>query len=263
VYVGRQGEKSGNLFDLSGKSIVVTGGNRGIGLGMARGLAKHGAALSLWSRDDVRNTEAAAELAELGADVHTLSCDVSSEQEVRDATAATIERFGRIDGGFANAGYGATVDPLELDLDGWRQLLSVNLDGAFLTFRELGRHMASREGGGKLVAISSISSWYGTPRQPHYAASKGGLDSLVRSFAVLLARHDVQVNSVQPGWIETEATAPGQSVEKINQAVLRRSPMKRWGTVADLEGIAVYLASDASRFHTGDTLRVDGGYSVF
>jgi NAD(P)-dependent dehydrogenase (short-subunit alcohol dehydrogenase family) len=253
----------GKLFDLSGKAIVVTGGNRGIGLGIARGLAKQGAALSLWARDAARNEEAAQELAELGADVHTVACDVSSEQGIVDATTATIERFGRIDAGFANAGYGAPVNPMELGLDGWRELLSVNLDGAFLTFRELGRHMSSREGGGKLVAISSISSWYGTPLQPHYAASKGGLDSLVRSFAVLLSRHDVQVNSVQPGWIETEATAPALKIAKINDAVVKRTPARRWGDVSDLEGIAVYLASDASRFHTGDTLRVDGGFSVF
>jgi len=256
-------ERSGALFDLSGKTIVVTGGNRGIGLGMARGLAKQGAALSLWSRDEARNAEAAHELEALGAEVQTICCDVSSEQGVVDATAATLDRFGRIDAGFANAGYGKGVNPLKLDLEGWRELLSVNLDGAFLTFRELGSHMASREGGGKLVAISSISAWYGNPAQPHYAASKGGIDAMVRSFAVVLARHDVQVNSIQPGWITTEATAPGQKYEKLNTAVMKRTPARRWGDPSDFEGIAVYLASDASRYHTGDVIRVDGGYSIF
>lgn len=257
------GGASGNLFDLSGRTIVVTGGNRGIGLGIARGLAKQGAALSLWARDDTRSAEAARELEALGADVHTVGCDVSSEQDVVDATAATLDRFGRIDAGFANAGFGRPANPLELDLEGWRSLLAVNLDGAFLTFRELGRHMASREGGGKLVAISSMSSWFGTPMQPHYAASKGGVDSLVRSFAVLLAKHDVQVNSVQPGWIFTEATAPAKKYPKLNDTIVGRTPARRWGDVEDLEGIAVYLASDASRFHTGDTIRIDGGYSVY
>jgi NAD(P)-dependent dehydrogenase (short-subunit alcohol dehydrogenase family) len=256
-------ERSGDLFDLSGKTIVVTGGNRGIGLGIARGLARQGAALSIWSRDDARNAEAARELEALGADVHTVACDVSSEQGIVDATAATLDRFGRIDVGFANAGYGKGVNPLELDLAGWRELLSVNLDGAFLTFRELGRHMSEREGGGKLIAVSSISAWYGSPAQPHYAASKGGIDAMVRSFAVALARADVQVNSVQPGWITTEATAPAQKYEKLNAAVMKRTPARRWGDTSDLEGIAVYLASDASRYHTGDTIRVDGGYSIF
>ncbi len=252
-----------DLFDLSGKVVVVTGGNRGIGLGIARGLAKAGADLAIWSRDEVRNREAGAELQALGARVETWSCDVSSEEDVRRCTEATVECFGRIDVSFANAGYGAAHDPLRMTLEEWRRLLAVNLDGAFLTLRDAARHMKERGGGGKLIAISSISAIFGTPKQPHYAAGKAGLDALVRSLAVELARYDIQVNSIQPGWIETEATLPAQEHAALNDAIRRRTPARRWGTTADLEGIAVYLASNASDYHTGDTIRIDGGYSVF
>lgn len=250
-------------FDLGGRVCVVTGGNRGIGLGIARGFARAGAAVSLWSRDAGRNAEAEKELAALGADTHSAVCDVASEESLAAALASTLERFGRVDVGVANAGFGAGADALELDLDEWHRILKVNLDGAFLTFRDLGRHMKQRGGGGKLVAISSISAIYGTPLQPHYAASKGGLESMVRAYAVRLARYDVQVNAVQPGWIVTEATEAGMANEAFRELVRKRTPARRWGEPDDLAGVMVYLASDASRFHTGDTLRVDGGYAIF
>ncbi len=250
-------------FDLRGKTIVVTGGNRGIGLGMARGLASAGADLSLWARDEAQTEVARAELEPLGIEVQSVRCDVSQEADVVRATRATLDRFGRIDAGFANAGYGRGADALKMSLDEFRALLSVNLDGVFLTFREIGRHMSEREGGGKLVAISSISALYGTPAQPHYAASKGGLEAMVRSYAVRLARYDVQVNAVQPGWVETDATAPAVNYEDFSKTIMARVPARRWGQPDDLAGIAIYLASEASRFHTGDTIRVDGGYSIF
>jgi NAD(P)-dependent dehydrogenase (short-subunit alcohol dehydrogenase family) len=257
------GSETRNLFDLTGKVAVVTGGNRGIGLGMARGLARSGAAISVWARDEARNESAAEELATLGTEVQTISCDVSSERAVEEATQATLDRFGRVDIGIANAGFGAGADSLKLKLDEWHRVLAVNLDGVFLTLRELGKHMAGRKGGGKLIAISSISAQHGTPLQPHYAASKGGVESMVRSFAVRLAKYDIQVNAVEPGWIVTEATEPGFANEKLNAAIVRRTPARRWGQPEDMEGIAIYLGSDASRFHTGDTLRVDGGYAIF
>ena len=250
-------------FDLTGKVAVVTGGNRGIGLGIARGLAKAGATLSLWSRNEARNDTARQEIEALGARVETRACDVSQEQDVERCTRATVEALGRIDVCFANAGYGAAQNPLQMSLADWRKLLAVNLDGAFVTLREAARHMKERGGGGKLVAISSITEIFGSPKQPHYAAGKAALGALVRSLAVELARYDVQVNAIQPGWIVTEATAPAQDHAPLNDVILRRTPARRWGTTEDLEGIAVYLASDASRFHTGDSLRVDGGYSIF
>jgi NAD(P)-dependent dehydrogenase (short-subunit alcohol dehydrogenase family) len=252
-----------DLFDLTGKVAVVTGGNRGIGLGIARGLAKAGATLSIWSRDESRNETAAQELAALGATVETHACDVSREEDVRRCTEATVENLGRIDISVANAGYGAGHNPLNMSLEDWRSLLSVNFDGAFLTMRDAARHMKERGGGGKLIAISSISEIFGAPKQAHYAAGKAGLSALVRSLSVELARYDIQVNSILPGWIITEATEPARRHEPLNEIVMKRTPARRWGTTEDLEGIAVYLASNASNFHTGDSLRVDGGYSVF
>ncbi len=252
-----------NPFDLSSRVCVVTGGNRGIGLGIAHGLARAGASLSLWSRDEARNARAAEELAAHGVPVHTTRCDVGSEDSVKAATDATLKQFGRIDVGVANAGFGAAANALELPLDEWHRVLQTNLDGTFLTFRSLGSHMKERGGGGKLIAISSISAIYGTPMQPHYAASKGGLEAMVRAYAVRMARYDVQVNAVQPGWIATEATAQGMENPKFRDLVTKRTPARRWGEPDDMAGVLVYLASDASRFHTGDTLRVDGGYAIF
>jgi NAD(P)-dependent dehydrogenase (short-subunit alcohol dehydrogenase family) len=254
---------AGSIFDLSDKVAVVTGGNRGIGLGIARGLARQGASLAIWSRDKATNAAAVQELEGLGAKAIGVPCDVASEAAVEAAAKQTIESFGRIDICFANAGFGAVGRFLKMSLDEWHKVTSVDLDGAFMTFREAAKDMVARGEGGKLVAITSITEWFGTPLQPHYAASKAGVGALVRSLAVQLGRHDIQVNAIQPGWIETDATAPAMGHEGTNNAVLKRTPIRRWGKTEDLEGIAIYLASDASRYHTGDTIRVDGGYSIF
>jgi NAD(P)-dependent dehydrogenase (short-subunit alcohol dehydrogenase family) len=251
------------IFDLTGKVAVVTGGNGGIGLGMARGLAKAGANVSIWARNASKCEAAEAELEGLGAEVLTVECDVASEDDTRSAVSATLDRFGRIDSCFANAGFGHGADPLKLSMDDWRRLMSVNLDGVFLSLRETARHMVERGGGGKLVAISSITEIFGAPMQPHYAASKGALGALVRSLAVRFGRNDIQVNSIQPGWIVTDATGPATENDRFSEIITKRTPAHRWGETEDLEGIAVYLASDASRFHTGDSIRVDGGYSIF
>ena len=230
---------------------------------MARGLAKAGADIAIWARNGEKNAAAAAELEALGAGVLALRCDVSSEDEVAASLAQTLERFGRVDSCFANAGYGAPGDPMRLSLKRWRELMSVNLDGAFLTLKATAQHMIDRGEGGRLIAISSIVEIFGAPSQAHYSASKGALGALVRSMAVKLGRHGICVNAVQPGWIVTDATAPALDRKELNDTIVHRTPLDRWGTTEDMEGVAVYLASDASRFHTGDTLRVDGGYSVF
>lgn len=251
------------LFDLSGRVAVVTGGSKGIGFGMARGMARAGADVALWARNLEACEKAAEELRGLGGRTLAVACDVGEEASIVDATARTVEELGRIDACFANAGHGDFYDPLKIDLARWRRVLDVNLDGAFATLREVAKHMVERGGGGKLVTISSICERFGAESQPGYAASKAALGGLVRSMAIALARHDIQVNNLQPGWIETDATQPMRDFEKLNTTVIKRTPARRWGRIEDFEGIAVYLASDASRFHTGDTLCVDGGYSVF
>ena len=251
------------LFDLSDRVAVVTGGNRGIGFGMARGLARAGADLALWARDESQSAQAAEDLRALGARVETIRCDVSQEADVVRATEETIERMGKIHIGIANAGFGAAADLFRMELDEWHHLLATNLDGAFLTMRELARSMKEQGEGGKLIAVSSISALSGTPMQPHYAASKGGLEALVRSLAVRLARYDIQVNAVEPGWIVTNATQQAVDNEGFSDIVMKRTPARRWGNPEDLEGIAIYFASNASNYHTGDVARIDGGYWIF
>jgi NAD(P)-dependent dehydrogenase (short-subunit alcohol dehydrogenase family) len=251
------------MFDLSGRVAVVTGGNGGIGLGIARGLAQAGAAIAVWARDAAKNEAAVKELEALGARALALPCDVGDEAQLARAVSETVNALGRIDICVANAGFGVVKATLEMSLEEWRHVTRVDLDGVFLTFREVARHMVARGGGGKLIAISSIGEIFGMARQVPYAASKGALGSMVRSLAVELARHDIQVNGVQPGWIVTDATKPLLAWKAMHDTIVHRTPARRWGKPEDVAGACVYLASDAARFHTGDTLRVDGGYSVF
>ena len=251
------------MIDLSGRTVVVTGGNGGIGLGLARGVARAGARVAIWARNQEKTDAAVASLADLGVEAAGFRCDVSIEADVARALGETVARFGPVHAGFANAGFTTTCDPLKMSLAEWRSVMAVNLDGTFLTLRDLARQMVEAGQGGKLVAVSSMVEHFGSPLQPHYAASKGGIGALVRSLAVRLARYDIQVNSLEPGWIETDATAPAISNDRLRRTIEKRTPLHRWGEVRDLEGIAAYLASDEARFHTGDSIRIDGGYSVF
>lgn len=251
------------MFDLTGRTVVVTGGNGGIGLGLARGVARAGARVAIWARNADKTAAAVAELGTLGSQAAGFSCDVSREEDVARCLAETVDRFGPIHAGFANAGFATTHDALTMTLAEWRAVLAVNLDGTFVTLRDLARHMVEAGTAGKLVAVSSMVEHFGSPTQPHYAAGKGGIGALVRSLAVRLARHGIQVNSLEPGWIETDATRPLHESERFSQVVTRRTPLRRWGKASDLEGIAAYLASDEAAFHTGDSIRIDGGYAIF
>ncbi len=251
------------LFDLDGHVALITGGNGGIGLGMARGLAKCGARIAVWGRSREKNQAAVHELSALGPAAAAFEVDVSNEAQVVQAMEATVRHFGRVDSCFANAGVGRGVSFLDMTIGDWNAVVDVNLVGAFLTFREAARHMIDRGGGGKLVGIASIGSIHGMPRQEQYSASKAGLCALVRSLAVELARHRIQANTILPGWIETDMTEGARSWDKLRETVVQRTPARRWGRPEDFEGIAIYLASRASDFHTGDTVRVDGGYAVF
>jgi NAD(P)-dependent dehydrogenase (short-subunit alcohol dehydrogenase family) len=257
------------MFDLSKRVAVLTGGNGGIGLAMAEALARHGCAVSIWGRNPEKNATAAAALSAMGARVHTRVCDVSKRDEAERATAVTLEAFGRIDGCFANAGIGgggrnAFVDRTE---DDWRRMFAVNLDGVFHALQPILRHMINRaeqgDAFGRIAATSSMASLFGTARNEHYAASKAALNALMRALAVEHARYGITANAVLPGWIDTEMTEGLQANDKFMGNVVPRIPMRRFGRPGDFGGIAVYLMSAASAYHTGDCIVIDGGYSAF
>jgi NAD(P)-dependent dehydrogenase (short-subunit alcohol dehydrogenase family) len=251
------------MFDLSGQVAVVTGGNGGIGLGMAEGLAAAGADICIWGRNEAKNAAAREQLAASGRRVEAIACDVSDEHQVDEAMGRTLAALGQVDAFFANAGISGGAPFAEMSLDEWRRVTSVNLDGAFLSLRAAARHMVERGEGGALVAVSSVSAIDGAPRQQHYAASKTALLGMVRGLAVELARHRIRVNGVLPGWIDTDMLAPGKAYEKFATRMIERTPVRRWGTPADLGPVAVFLADKSLEFHTGDHLVVDGGYTIF
>ena len=252
-------------FDLTGKVALVTGGNSGIGLGMAQAVAEAGADVAIWGTNSTKNAAAKAELAKTGRKVLALECDVSDEAAVDAAFAQTLRELGRVDGCFANAGVAGkgTASFLEMTSDEWRRVLKVNLDGAFFTFRAAARHMVQRGGGGALVGTASMAAIEGAARSEHYAATKGGLISMIKALSVEFARHGVRANAILPGWIETDMTAKAIGNDKFASNVLPRIPVRRWGTGDDFGGIAVYLMSSASSYHTGDTFLIDGGYAIF
>ena len=252
-----------DMFDLTGKVAVVTGGNRGIGLGMARGLAKAGASVAIWGRNEGYNQSAVDELKGLGAEAIPVGCDVASEEEVDAAAAVTLQRFGRVDSIFANAGIGRSAYFPDLHIKAWEKVMTINATGTMLAIRSVTPAMIEQGDGGVIVVTSSISAHFGIPNLPHYAASKAAQLGLVRTLAVSLAPHRIRVNAVSPGWIATEMTGPEQERSDFTQYIGERVPLSRWGTIEEFEGIAVYLASDASSFTTGAEIRIDGGFSVY
>ncbi len=252
------------MFDLTGKVALVTGGNGGIGLGFAEGLAEHGAGVCIWGTNEEKNTAAKAKLEAYGGQVEALRCDVSDEQQVVAAFAETLTRFGRVDSCFANAGVGGggaqfdAMTPAE-----WQRVFKVNMDGVMFTFREAVKHMKQSGSGGSLVVTSSGTARFGAAGSEHYSATKAGVIALIQSLAVGQARYGIRANAVIPGWIETAMTERAFQTEAFQTKVIKRIPQRRWGQPEDFRAIAVYFASDESSYHTGDTIAVDGGVSHF
>ncbi len=256
------------VFDLTGKVALVTGGNGGIGLGMAEAMAQAGADIVIWGTNAAKNAAAEAAIKATGRKVLTQTVDVADEAAVIAGFAEALARMGRVDTVVANAGVGGGAPSFsEMPTETYRRVMSVNLDGVFFTLREACRHMVARAGdgdpGGSLIAMSSSSAIHGAARNEAYGASKGALLSMVRAIAVEHARYGVRANSILPGWIATDMTDRAQHNDKFNEQVIKRVPFRRWGEPEDFGGIAVYLASDASRFHTGDSFVIDGGYTIF
>jgi len=252
------------IFDLNGKVALVTGGNGGIGLGMAEALAQAGADVCIWGRNAEKNQAAEHRLKSHGRRVLALKCDVADEHQVEECFAQTIEKLGRVDACYANAGIGQVGTPFhEMSIEEWRMIFGINLEGVFVTFRSAVRHMLDRGQGGSLVVTSSLSANYGMPRGEHYAATKAGVIAIVRALAVEYARYKIRANAILPGWIETDMTSPLFSYDKFKDRVIPRIPQRRWGVPADFGPIAVYFASDSSQYHSGDAVVIDGGYSCF
>ena len=256
-----------NPFDLTGKAALVTGGNGGIGLGMAEGLAAAGCKVAIWGQNPEKNAKAKAALEAHGGEVLVQKVDVNDEAAVVAGVAEVIKTFGRLDFCAANAGVGGGAPFAEMTTENWRRVTTVNLDAVFWTFREAAKHMIERaqagNPGGSLLVTSSTSAIHGAPRNQAYASTKGAVLSMIRGLAVEYARYGIRANSILPGWIRSDMTAAAQKWDKFNDQVIGRVPMRRWGDPEDFAGIAVYLASDASKFHTGDSFVIDGGYTIY
>jgi len=251
-------------FNLKGKIALVTGGNSGIGLGMAEALAEAGADVCIWGRNEEKNSTAEQKLITYGSNILALKCDVSDPKQVETCFAKTLDRLGGVDAVFANAGIGTKGTPFhEMRIDEWRAIFGVNMDGVFFTFQTAVRYMMEGGRGGSLVVTSSIASKLGMPRSQHYAATKAGVIAMVRGLAVEYARYGIRANAILPGWIETEMTEGLFGWDKFSEAIIPRIPQRRWGVPADFGPIAVYFASNASQYHTGDTVLIDGGFSCF
>ena len=250
------------MFSLDGKVALITGGNGGIGLGMAQGLARAGARVVIAARNAQKSADAVASLQALGSDSFALEADVTNEASVAALFAQVAERCGRLDILVNNAGTTVRKPVDQLALDEWNQVMDTNLTSAFLCCRAA-HPLFKQAGGGKVINIGSMMSIFGAPYAPAYGASKGGIVQLTRAMAASWAADQIQVNAILPGWIATDLTqAAREQVPGLNERVIARTAAGRWGQPADLAGTAVFLASAASDFVTGTAIPVDGGYSI-
>ncbi len=250
------------LFDLTGRVAVVTGGNGGIGLGMARGLAAAGATIVVAGRNREKNAAAIAELKKLDSTALAVEVDVTDQRSCGEMVAAAVERFGRLDILINNAGTNIRKQPEEYTLEEWHTVLETNLTSAFTCSRAAYPEMC-KSGGGKIINIGSMFSIFGGAFAVPYASSKGGIVQLTKGLAVAWAKDNIQVNAILPGWIDTELTRRArEQVQGLHDDVLRRTPAGRWGVIEDMAGAAVFLAGRGSDFVTGTAIPVDGGFAA-
>jgi NAD(P)-dependent dehydrogenase (short-subunit alcohol dehydrogenase family) len=249
-------------FNLDGRVAVVTGGNGGIGFGIATALGDAGAATAVWARDEDKTERSVRRLVDAGVTAIGVACDVTDEDQGKRATAETVDQLGRIDICVANAGGSQPTPFLKTSLDAWNQGMDANLTGTFLCFRETALRMVDHRQGGALIAVSSIASRHAAPLMHVYAAAKAGLGGLVRSIAAELAPQHIRCNALVPGFTENERLQAGTIASEFDSEVVASIPAGRWGTPADLGTAAVYLADPSLAYQTGAEVVVDGGYSI-
>ncbi len=259
-----EGSDRPSRTDLTGKVFVITGGNSGIGLGMAEGIAAAGGSVAVWGRRADRNAEAVTRLESFGVTARGYVCDVGHEDQIVENMNRTVSDFGRLDGCIANAGRpGNGVPFLDLSLDQWRAVMRINLDGVFVTCREAARHLVEQGHGGSLVLVSSTSAIHGAAGNEAYGTSKTALNGLMRALSVGLARHRIRVNSLIPGWTITEMAGPAYSNEMFREVTTKRTPVRRWADPAEFREVGAFLADPNLTYHTGQEVTVDGGYTVY
>ena len=251
-----------NLFDLSGKVAVITGGNGGIGLGMAQGIASLGANIAIVGRNAEKADAALATLREIGVEAAFISADVTRKTDCLAMISQALDDFGRVDILVNNAGTSIRKMPEEYSEEEWHHVLDTNLTSAFLC-SQAAYPVMKAGGGGKMINIGSMMSLFGAPYATPYASSKGGIVQMSRALATAWAKDNIQVNAVLPGWIDTDLTKRArQQVDGLHASVEKRTPHGRWGTPGDMAGVAAFLASSASDFVTGAAIPVDGGFSI-
>jgi 2-deoxy-D-gluconate 3-dehydrogenase len=252
----------GNLFDLNGKVALVTGGNGGIGLGMVKGMAAAGATVVIAARNKAKTENALKELKAIGGKADFVEFDALDEKSCKAAVDRAAEEFGRLDILVNNAGTSVRKQPQDLTTEEWNMVMTTNLTSAFQCSQAAYHHM-KKLGAGKMINIGSMMTLFGAPYASPYAASKGGIVQMTRAMATAWAKDNIQVNSILPGWIDTDLTrAAREQVAGLHERVLGRTPAARWGKPDDFAGIAVFLASAASDFVSGTAIPIDGGYSI-
>lgn len=255
-----------DLFDLKGKVALITGGSSGIGFGMADAIAAAGGDIVIWDLNPDTSAVAVEKLKVHGVKVKSYLCDVADRAQIDKSLEATLKDFGRVDGCIASAGIMNPVVDSFFDItpEMWRKVMSINLDGVYHTFQAVLGHMVKRseagDPGGRLVALSSLAALMGAAKNEAYTSTKGAVNSLIYALATEFSQYGITANSILPGWISTPINQDALANDPFALTAKKRIPAGRWGEASDFAGLAVYLMSDASSYHTGQLLQIDGGF---